>query len=89
MIQVPGALLARFETCLAAKNISDNLRVHYKKWLRFYLDFCSKYHRDANKAESLADFQQKLLKKKTNGKATEAGGTGNLPVSRSWSSECV
>jgi integron integrase len=63
MIQVPGALLARFETCLAAKNISDNLRVHYKKWLRFYLDFCSKYHRDTNKTESLADFQQKLREK--------------------------
>jgi len=27
----PGALLARFEACLAAKNISENLRVHYKK----------------------------------------------------------
>jgi hypothetical protein len=28
MIQVPGALLARFEVCLAAKNISENLRIH-------------------------------------------------------------
>jgi site-specific recombinase XerD len=64
MIQVPGALLARFEACLAAKNISENLRVHYKKWLRFYLDFCSKYHRDTNKTESLADFQQKLREKR-------------------------
>ncbi len=63
MIQVPGALLTRFEACLAAKNISENFRVHYKKWLRFYLDFCSKYHRDANKTESLADFQQKLRRK--------------------------
>jgi len=63
MIQVPGALLARFEVCLAAKNISENLRIHYKKWLLFYLDFCSQFCRDANKAESLADFQQKLLKK--------------------------
>ncbi len=64
MIQVPGAVpAARFEAFLASKNISENLRIHYKKWLRFYLDFCSKYRRDANKAESLADFQQKLRKK--------------------------
>jgi hypothetical protein len=58
MIQVPGAVLARLEACLAAINISENLRIHYKKWLRFYLDYCSKYRRDANKTESLADFQQ-------------------------------
>jgi integron integrase len=63
MIQVPGAVLARFEACLAAKNISESLRIHYKKWLRFYLDYCSKYRRDAKKTESLADFQQKLLEK--------------------------
>jgi len=30
MIQLPGALPARFESCLAVKNISENLRVHYK-----------------------------------------------------------
>lgn len=63
MIQVPGAVLVRFEACLAAKNISENICIHYKKWLRFYLDFCSKYRRDENKTESLADFQQKLREK--------------------------
>ncbi len=60
MIQVPGAVLARFEMCLATKNIPEKLRIHYKKWLRFFLDFCAKYQRDADKAESLADFQKKL-----------------------------
>ena len=63
MMQVPGTVLARFEACLAAKNVSENIRIHYKKWLRFYLDFCSKYRRDAHKTESLADFQQKLREK--------------------------
>jgi hypothetical protein len=48
MLQVPGAVLIRFEACLAAK-MSENLRIHYKKWLRFYCDFYSKYRRDANK----------------------------------------
>lgn len=63
MIQVPGAVLARFEEYLAAKNISENIRSHYIKWLSFYLDFCSKYRRDENKTESIADFQQKLRDK--------------------------
>jgi len=39
MIQVPGAVLVRLKTCLTEKTISENLRIHYKKWLRFYLDF--------------------------------------------------
>ncbi|MFH0785096.1 MAG: integron integrase [Pseudomonadota bacterium] len=63
MIQVSGAVLARFEMCFATKNIPEKLRIHYKKWLRFYLDFCAKYRRDADKAESLADFQKKLREK--------------------------
>jgi integron integrase len=63
MIQVPGAVLAHFEASLAAKKISGNLRIHYKKWLRFYLDFCSKYRRDTNTTESLDDFKQKLREK--------------------------
>ena len=63
MIQVPGAVLARFEACLAAKNISENLRIYYKKWLRFYFDFCSEYQRDANNTENRADFQKKLREK--------------------------
>lgn len=60
MIQVPGAVLARFESCLAAKNILENLRIHYKKWLRFYLDFCSKYHRDDSKTKSLVRLSVKV-----------------------------
>ncbi len=57
MIQVPPTVLASFEACLAPKNLSENRCGHYKKWLRFYLDFCSKYHRDANKSDSIVEFQ--------------------------------
>ena len=63
MIQIPSPVLARFEACLTANNVSAALWVHYKKWLRFYLDFCTKYHRDPMDSSSLADFQQKLLDK--------------------------
>jgi len=47
MIQIPGLVLARFEACLTANHISEKVWVHYKKRLRFYLDFCTKYQRDA------------------------------------------
>ena len=47
-----------------ANNISVNIRGHYTKWLRFYLDFCSKYRHDANNAESIIAFQKKLLEKR-------------------------
>ena len=63
MIQIPSPVLARFEACLTANNVSAALWVHYKKWLRFYLDFCTKYHRDPMYSSSLAGFQQKLLDK--------------------------
>jgi hypothetical protein len=63
MIQIPSPVLARFEACLTANNVSAALWVHYKKWLRFYLDFCTKYHRDPMDSSSFAGFQQKLLDK--------------------------
>ena len=63
MIQIPSAVLVRFETCLEVHKVSERVRVYYKKWLRFYLDFCSKYQRDAKESDSLADFLRKLSEK--------------------------
>jgi hypothetical protein len=45
-------------------NISVNIRGHYMKWLRFYLDFCSKYRHDSNNSESIIALQKKLLEKR-------------------------
>ena len=38
----------------------------YKKWLRYYLDFCVKYHYESSSKESLPHFIQKLRHKKQN-----------------------
>ena len=64
MIPVPAALLARFEACLIAREIPKGSHMYYKKWLRFYLDFCAKYQFEPNNRESLAAFLQKLRDKK-------------------------
>ena len=47
-------------------NLPANLHVSYKKWLRYYLDFCHKYHHDGNNKSSLAPFIQKLKQKNQN-----------------------
>ena len=36
---------------------------HYRKWLRYYLDFCLKYDHDPANKESFAPFVQKLKDK--------------------------
>jgi len=68
MFQVPRTVMARFEDCLAVNNVPKNLRGHYKKWLRFYLDFCSKYRHDANNSDSSIAFRKKLLEKRQSGR---------------------
>jgi hypothetical protein len=35
----------------------------YGKWLKYYLDFCLKYHHEKSKKESLPHFLQKLKDK--------------------------
>lgn len=64
MIPIPDTLLSRFEICLRAREIPENAQLFYKKWLRFYLDFCQKYHVEPTQKESLSLFLQKLQEKK-------------------------
>jgi hypothetical protein len=43
MYSIPLQLQAEFETLLRNRPVPTGLHPHYKKWLRFYLDFCQKY----------------------------------------------
>jgi hypothetical protein len=36
----------------------------YKKWLRYYVDFCDKYRLEATSSKSQAQFLDKLREKK-------------------------
>ena len=64
MLSIPSSLQAQFAVCL--RNIEVPSRAHssYKKWLRFYLDFCQKYHFTPSKKKSLTHFLGKLQEKK-------------------------
>jgi hypothetical protein len=44
MIATPSALQSKFEEHLRNKAIPGKLHGMYQKWLRYYLDFCQKYH---------------------------------------------
>jgi integron integrase len=73
MLPIPPRLQAQFEEHLAKRLIPDELHGAYKKWLRYYLDFCQKYHFPTAHTQSLPRFIQKLQEKKqTNAQQEQA-----------------
>ena len=64
MIQVPKALIAKYNLLLVNSDISPDQYAHCRKWLRFYLDFCKKYGHSYTDSKSLLLFLEKLKEKK-------------------------
>ena len=64
MIKIPSTLQTQFWTCLRNANIPKSRHGVYTKWLRYYLDFCRKYHFLQEQQESLPHFLKKLQDKK-------------------------
>ena len=63
MLQLPDKLNQLYDTCLINKALSDKDSYFYKKWLRFYWDFCHKYHHHVFNQNSLPLFLSKLREK--------------------------
>ncbi len=64
MLPIPSLLQEIFEKYLQNRRIPNNLQVVYKKWLRYYLDFCGKYNFPPAHKDSLPQFICKLQEKK-------------------------
>jgi hypothetical protein len=64
MLRIPSALQSQFEGCLRNKAIPKETHGLYRKWLRYYLDFCDKYDFPDAQRESLPPFLPKLEEKK-------------------------
>ena len=64
MLAIPSPIQKEFEKYLRNKAIPDKYHGEYKKWLRYYLDFCQKYHFAPGLRESLSQFIQKLQEKR-------------------------
>jgi len=64
MLKIPEALQKKYDRLLIQKKISADHHSDYKKWLRFYLDFCKKYQHPYADSGSLSLFLAKLEEKK-------------------------
>ncbi len=63
MIDTPEEIQIRFDQLLSQNSVPEKYRPYYKKWLRFYLDFCRKYHLPQNNKSSKPLFLKKLSEK--------------------------
>lgn len=63
MLSLPDDLSRQFNALLDQKQYPENIKHFYRKWLRFYWDFCHKYHHDAFHRSSLPLFLDKLDQK--------------------------
>ena len=71
MILIPKDVFDSYAKYLALKHFSAELQTEYKKWLRYYLDFCDKYPMPESKSERVHLFAEKLREKKQGEKQRE------------------
>lgn len=63
MLPVPSDLSRRYDAMLESHGVALTQRPFYRKWLRYYLDFCHKYHFDQSDSASFSAFNDKLRQK--------------------------
>ncbi len=64
MLAIGRALRTEYERKLVERKVAKNVRTRHLKWLRYYLDFCSKYHHQPVNPASLPKFINKLREKR-------------------------
>lgn len=64
MLPIPNDISAAFDAVLKKRAVAISLRADYRKWLRYFLDFRSKYHPPEAKSEQVRLFIGKLRSKK-------------------------
>jgi len=64
MKQIPSEIKIPYDALLLKRGVPPTVHFYYRKWLRFYLDFCLKYHHERFKKESLSRFIDKLKNKR-------------------------
>jgi len=63
MLKLPEKINQPFQQFLINKGLADKHRYFYSKWLRFYWDFCHKYHHPTFYQNSRSQFLAKLKDK--------------------------
>jgi hypothetical protein len=62
MIIIPDDILAQYYTTLKKRAIAETRHSEYRKWLRYYLDFCGKYQPSDSKSERIRLFTERSQK---------------------------
>lgn len=73
MKTISQPLLKQFDIQLIKNRIPTESHTIFRKWLRYYIDFCDKYGHDSKISGSLPHFINKLREKKTIQETTETG----------------
>jgi integron integrase len=66
MKQIPPQISSLYNRYLNKKAIPQKDYVNYRKWLRYYLDFCHKYQNNQLNKDNIKYFMAKLKEKKQN-----------------------
>lgn len=64
MISIPSRMNAAYDRLLSRKAIPRDKIGYYRKWLRYYWDFCHKYGYNLHEEQSLSAFITKLKEKR-------------------------
>ncbi len=64
MLHIPNAIFARYLDFIGRRGVPASHFMEYKKWLRYFLDFCDKYPVPEAKSERVRMFNDKLAEKK-------------------------
>ncbi|MBI3801891.1 MAG: integron integrase [Deltaproteobacteria bacterium] len=64
MILIPDNILTQYDATLLKRSVPATCHASYKKWLRYYLDFCGKYTVPDSKSDRVRLFIDKLRDKK-------------------------
>jgi hypothetical protein len=63
VIPISPEALTQYQSILTERSVPDGLHNYYKKWLRYYLDFCAKYSHPVVSEGSIQLFLDKLREK--------------------------
>jgi len=64
MLNIPPEILRDFVALLEERGVPSAQHSYYKKWLRYYLDFCDKYRLQGASSKILPQFLSELREKK-------------------------
>lgn len=78
MLKIPAQTLLPYDELLVKRAVPELSHFSYKKWLRYYLDFCHKFRFELSKSGNFSGFLNKLKDKKQNEGSTKASRSCNI-----------